>query len=244
MFYDTIPISHAPYEGITLGIDEIHIWSANLKNHEKEICSFESILSEDEHQRAKNLRSQEHKKNFIISRGILRKLLSKYLAQSPEKIEILYGIWGKPHVFADLLRFNISHSKNYALYAVTRYCEVGIDIEYINKDFDVDRLAPIVLSSQELAYWKALEPEQKILTFFKFWVCKEAYLKSTGKGWLNEQHLFCLKELKFSKSLHNNIQGERMSPPSYFQLIPHYASAFFLDGPLLRPFYFNWDLIN
>lgn len=227
----------------SLKFDEVHIWSACLPDNERDIPHFVSLLSEDECQKADNFRFPKDQNSFIISRGILRSLLAVYLGEEPQNIEIMYGLWGKPCVLAEKsLHFNLSHSREYVLYAITCGYEVGIDLEYIDRHLELDDIALNILSPQELEYWKIIKQEEKANTFFKFWVCKEAFLKASGKGWLNDKHIIPLESLEALKEGdRNNNQNERMASPCFFEDIPGYASALFIEGPSLRFLHYTWN---
>ncbi|MBY0273446.1 MAG: 4'-phosphopantetheinyl transferase superfamily protein [Alphaproteobacteria bacterium] len=222
--------------------EEVHIWSVCLTDNEKNIPYFMSLLSEDEHQKANKFKFPKDKNCFIISRGILRFLLGKYLEKNPKNIDFTYGLSGKPSLPEQFVYFNLSHSKDYVVYAVTRNYEVGIDVEYINKNIKVDDIVLNILSSEEKNYWKNVKLEEKITTFFKLWVCKEAFLKASGKGWLYTQQISLLdKIIFFKKDNPMDKLNTEMPHPFYFEFIPGYASAFFIEGPLLRPIYSTWE---
>lgn len=224
--------------------DEVHIWSACLTENASDIPYFFSLLSEDEQKKVSNLRFTKDKNKFIISRGILRCLLERYLKEDPKCIEFLYGLWGKPCLSPEYsLCFNLSHSKDHALYAFALSNEVGIDLEYIDSTLDVDGLALTILSPQEQACWKTVDPEDKISIFFKLWVYKEAFLKASGKGWLShaqELPLSILENICYTSNV--NLEGAKMTLPYYFEAIPGYASALHVERSYIRPFHFTWSL--
>jgi 4'-phosphopantetheinyl transferase len=202
---------------------------------------FISVLSKDERQKADRFKFPRDRNCFIISRGILRCLLGKYLGKAPRDIEIIYGLWGKPCLPEQPLYFNLSHSKDYALCAIVRNYEVGIDLEYIYKKLDLDSMILNILSPQEIEYWKTVKTEEKTNTFFKLWVSKEAFLKASGKGWLHDQYAIPWEGLELLIGGNRNYDlKERMAFPYYFESIPGYASAFFIEGPFLRPLYYTW----
>jgi len=204
-----------------LSANEIHIWSACLPENEKNLYYFISILSKDERLKANNFKYIKDQKNFIISRGILRCLLGKYLKEEPQAIEILYGLWGKPCLAEPLLYFNLSHSKDYVLYALTCACEVGIDLEYIDNTLDIENIALSILTPYELDYWRNVKSEDRIHTFFEFWVCKEAFLKASGKGWLNDQIAIPLESVGAIEG--NTIRttlNKKITLPYCFDAIP------------------------
>jgi 4'-phosphopantetheinyl transferase len=106
-----------------------------------------------------------------------------------------HGAHGKPAIAPALphgrsLRFNLSHSAGWAMFALAWDCEVGIDLESTARlKRDVDELAGLaarVLSRRELAIWQALPDTARDAAFLRAWARKEAYAKATGQGLLEE----------------------------------------------------------
>lgn len=226
-------------ECLILKPDEVHIWSAYLLEHKFDITYFEAILSADERERAKSFRFFKDQNQFTISRYILRRLLSRYLRQTPESIEFIYGLSGKPAVSSEKhLHFNVSHSGDYALYAVTSFYEVGIDLEYIDKSLELEDMALHIFSPADFVQWKTLKLEDQVNSFFTNWVCKEAFLKASGKGWLEENKVL---SLKIKVEPQKGQLNDDITNPYYFDCIPGYASALFVEGPPLRPTHFSWS---
>ena len=81
-----------------------------------------------------------------------------------------------------MIRFNLSHSHGVALYAVTRGREVGIDLEYIRSDLEVEQIAERFFSRREIATLRALPIDLRTDAFFLCWTRKETYLKARGEG--------------------------------------------------------------
>jgi 4'-phosphopantetheinyl transferase len=90
-------------------------------------------------QRADGFRFSLDRERFLVGRGILRDILSRYLKLAPELIGFSYNRYGKPALEGndEGLRFNVSHSHGVALYGVTRARTVGLEIEFIREDFDI-----------------------------------------------------------------------------------------------------------
>ncbi|AFY54564.1 phosphopantetheine--protein transferase [Rivularia sp. PCC 7116] len=80
------------------------------------------------------------------------------------------------------LNFNVSHSENFALYAIGLNNSIGVDLECINSKTDVVSLAQRFFSPREFAVIESAPQEQQQQLFFRYWTCKEAYLKATGTG--------------------------------------------------------------
>ncbi|MEL7244923.1 MAG: 4'-phosphopantetheinyl transferase superfamily protein [Cyanobacteria bacterium J06573_2] len=80
------------------------------------------------------------------------------------------------------LCFNLSHSGDYALYVMSLNNSIGVDLECINSTTDVVSLAQRFFLPSEFAVIESASPEQQQQLFFRYWTCKEAYLKATGTG--------------------------------------------------------------
>jgi 4'-phosphopantetheinyl transferase len=173
-------------ENLILAADDVHIWKIDLKQPEFKIQSFQEILSSDEVARAERFYFPEHRQRFIIGRGSLRTILGRYLGVKPSQVEFDYQQRGKPLLaakFADSgLFFNLSHSQDLGLCGVTSQRLIGVDLEYIRSMSDLENLAQRFFLPREYEVIKSLPPEKKQQVFFRYWTCKEAYLKATGDG--------------------------------------------------------------
>ena len=141
------------------------------------------FLSEDERSRANNFKREHLKQRFVAARGNLREILAKYLACEPNEILFSYGDRGKPYV--DGVYFNLAHSQDLAIYAISSDREVGIDLEYIDLKCDVDAIAKNYFLPSEQKLIKGLSDRAKYLAFFRAWTLKEAYGKAIGQGIAN-----------------------------------------------------------
>src|SRR5262245_9653237 len=171
---------------IELGSDEVHIWRASLDQNAKIITNLAALLSQSEYQRAVKYHRSVDSDRFIVGRGILRKIISAYLGLSPGKLQVSYNEYGKLAISDDQndrdLNFNLSHSGELARYAVTRERVVGIDIEYIRKNFATLEIAEHFFSMDELAALKSLPVDLRTTGFFTCWSRKEAFIKAKGMG--------------------------------------------------------------
>lgn len=224
--------------------DEVHIWTACFSENENNATYFASLLSQDEKERASHYRFFRDQQKYTISRGILRRLLGEYLGETPQKVEILYGLWGKPCLPKEkALSFNLSHSGDYTLYALTQRYEVGVDVEYIDETLGLEDMARNIFSIKELSHWYALPSEEKVRVFFKFWVSIEAFLKASGKGWLENKQILALAETNDFKQEQSSglLKNGKIAYPYYFESIPGYASALCIEGPPMTPIHYTWD---
>lgn len=171
--------------GIKLLPNEVHIWRENLDNVKPLLEDFTQVLSEDELVRARRFHFEQHRLRFIAGRGILRSILGRYLNIEPSEIRFGYEPRGKPFLDESCnnnLSFNLSHSQNFALYAVSLNDSIGVDLECINSTTDVVSLAQRFFAPSEFAVIESSPHEQQQQLFFRYWTCKEAYLKATGAG--------------------------------------------------------------
>lgn len=163
---------------------EVHLWRAGLVFPDKEIAEFRKILSDDEREKADRFHFAKDRNRFIVSRGILRTILGRYLSLDPSRISFSYSPEGKPAFKGNpkKIHFNLSHSHEMALYAFAVGREVGVDVEYRRALSDAEQLARRYFTSQEIARFHSAPPDHKDEIFFAIWTAKEAFLKATGKG--------------------------------------------------------------
>jgi 4'-phosphopantetheinyl transferase len=166
---------------------EVHIWNASLERSPAEVEGFLRLLSPEEVHRARRLMFDDKRRRFIVARGCLRSILSHYLDLPPADIGIRSAEHGKPlleakHASVTPLHFNLSHSGELALVAVTGVGETGVDIEEIRPAFPVDQVARHFFSAGEVLCLGSLDPEERTAAFFRCWTRKEAFIKAHGMG--------------------------------------------------------------
>ena len=164
----------------------VHIWKADLKSPLINVVDIMTLLSPDERNRADRFYFQRHKRRYVVCRGLLRVLLSRYLGADPKQIRFAYRKNGKPILDYSIhpvnLFFNVSHSKELALLVFAKCPLVGIDVEYIKYDFRAEELAKRFYHKSENDFLSKLALNRRKKEFYNFWTCKEAYLKATGEG--------------------------------------------------------------
>ena len=165
----------------TLNSGELHLWHIELDGATDTLAD---LLTPDEQERADRLLDAQSRQRFIRARSALRIILGKYLNQAPGKLAFGYGEHGKPFIQnpATDLHFNLSHSHELALLAVTRQAEVGIDLERLqarpNLQAIAHRLFDVAIQ-QELAQ---LEGNALTEAFYRHWTAHEAAIKALGSG--------------------------------------------------------------
>lgn len=175
-----------PPAQFTLKDDDVHVWRAGLEQPEGLIRQLRQTLSAEEQERADRFRFDVHRNHFIVGRGLLREIIGRYLNVEPGRLQFCYGPQGKPGILNSDgdpgLRFNLAHSGQLALCAVTRNREIGVDLEYVRPVLDMDLVAERNFSPRENAVLQALPASERQLAFFNCWTRKEAYIKAIGEG--------------------------------------------------------------
>lgn len=142
------------------------------------------LLSPDELGRCQRSPLIHEQNRFIAGRGALREILASYLEIAPAAVQFAYGHAGKPYLINGTrdIRFNISHSADLALIAVSLKHEIGIDLEFMAEMPEMADIAARFFSESAKAEFFCAEPDDRMNTFYKCWTEKEAISKCTGVG--------------------------------------------------------------
>ncbi len=118
------------------------------------------------------------------SSQVLLRVLARYLGDAPEEIELTRGDRGKPRLAHDpeRLGFNLSHSGDLALIAVSQGREVGVDVERLKPERDLVALAERALDPKEATAVRAASGDERTRLFYELWTRHEARLKCLGLG--------------------------------------------------------------
>jgi 4'-phosphopantetheinyl transferase len=170
---------------VSIRANTVEIWKASVPALVPHFPQFRAWLSPDELERAGRYHFDRDRHSFLVSRGGLRWLLSRYLGVQPSDLKFEYSAYGRPHVVSPApgtLRFNVSHSGEMVVYAFAHELDVGIDVEHVRPIDDVLALAERFFSPDERDFLRALPDAARLRSFFTCWVRKEAYIKAIGTG--------------------------------------------------------------
>lgn len=166
--------------------DEVHVWLASYKKFHAQLSELRDLLNVDEAKKAARFYFEKDRERFIVTHGLLRKLLAGYTNISSAQLDFQYNAYGKPALASSFqkepLHFNLSHTQDLIVYAFTYTRNVGIDIEYIRADIEYEQLARHYFSSFEQAELQRLPLSLHQQAFFNCWTQKEAYIKARGLG--------------------------------------------------------------
>lgn len=165
---------------------EVHVWRASLYVSGDRLDVLAGHLDEGELAQAERFRFDEDRRRFLASHGYLREVLGSYLGVSPHDVRFTNDEHGKPTLAGasarNPIRFNMSHCKSTALYAVSLGREVGIDVEDIRPETADAAVARRFFAEAEAAALEALPQAERTAAFFACWTRKEAFLKARGLG--------------------------------------------------------------
>ena len=174
----------------TLNQAEVHVWSCGLDAAPEAVAYCTTLLAEVETARAARFRVPTDRNRFIVAHAALRRLLATYLETDPARLLFGLAAYGKPFLINHPeLCFSLSHSGDFALVALARR-EVGVDVERLDRQIEIDGVAATAFSALELAELRALVPAERRAAFFRLWTRKEAYVKARGEGLRRSTHSF------------------------------------------------------
>jgi 4'-phosphopantetheinyl transferase len=185
---DPFPSAPANY---AMRAGEVHIWKIHLASTNAALGDLATLLSAPERERAARYTFEKDQARYSSCRASLRILLSRYAAIPPREILFRYEPHGKPALAGGAgWQFNVSHSRDVAAIAISRFDPVGIDIELIDRDFPRHEVAPEILGPDELRDLARLPSADQPASFFQLWTLKEALLKAVGGGFsLDPRHI-------------------------------------------------------
>lgn len=206
--------------------NQIKIWSIHL---DEELYSrfkpYFYVLSSKEIERAAGFKVEWSRKVYILTRVILRLILSTYIGISPRLIKFYKNDYGKPFILLNDLHFNISHSNKKLAIAISKF-EIGIDIEYVDPEFDFYEIINLVLSRSELLTLKGLLSHVQRKQFFLYWTQKEALLKAIGTGINTDLNTLDLSYNKKCSFKEWNINSFKILDSNYMGCIAYKMSNY------------------
>lgn len=167
-----------------LGSGDVHLWrTALIAGPQPGIEEARALLSEDELERANRFRGEADRTRFTLRRAFLRDVLSRYTDMCPKDLTFTYGEMGKPQLgnCPDKVEFNQSDSRQWTVVAVCREA-VGVDIEAVRPDTDIQTLASEVFTDREREELESVPQAGRRRAFFQGWTRKEAVIKALGSG--------------------------------------------------------------
>lgn len=173
---------------------------ALIDDYKKFIPSVPEFIQKE----IKSYVKEDDKKRCLFGKLVLRKLLIESGYSKGILNEIKIDANNRPYLNQDI-DFNISHSGNYVICAISIQSKIGIDIEEI-KNMDINEIKGIVFNDEDDKRFK--NSQTPLALFYDTWTLKEAALKADGKGLMvplkeiqiyNENVLCCNQSWNFEK---------------------------------------------
>lgn len=139
------------------------------------------LLSQYELTRMGRFRQDRDARGYVAAHGALRLILAAVLGTSPQEISYVNGPHGKPSLVRGDVSFNISHTGDMAVVAVSR-TPIGVDIEAVRPADDLLGMARERFPKEHIVALENCPAEALPAQFFRFWTLSEALVKALGRG--------------------------------------------------------------
>ena len=177
-----------PLELLSALRNEAHVYLAFTDRHSnsKLLSWYRGLLSSEERKRCNGFYFARDRDLYVLTHGLVRLALSRYLRRDPDKWVFTGGFPGRPELDqsegSPPLRFSVSRSHGLSACLVVLSIDAGLDVEKNRKLDMFDRFSEKAFTPAEVSNLSELPERQQMETFFSLWTLKEAYVKARGKG--------------------------------------------------------------
>lgn len=167
-----------------LPAQSVVIWYVSLSTPQSRLVELERTLSPDERARMSRYCFEHTRRAFTVSRASLRMILAGYCDVAAATLRFDHNAYGKPTLAAPLdhVHFNLSHSGDVAVVALSEDGAVGVDIERMRSVPDALDMARRFFSRGEFELLRETSDHDRDRAFLTLWTRKEACLKMLGRG--------------------------------------------------------------
>ena len=225
---------------------DVHVWCADVDTPWP-ASLLHGVLSEEERVRARSFAFEEDRRRYVHAHGFLRMVLGKYLDRTPGSIRLTTGRNGKPCLPWDerTVQFNLSHAHARVLCALARDRQVGVDVEWRDRELSWRDVAAYTCSERERAILSSLAGPEQVDKFVTWWTLKEAYVKALGVGLelpLNRIEVADECKAQWDTPACGDIRDRRWALFT-LPMGPEYAGALVTDGwpSHVSCFHWTWD---
>ena len=164
----------------------VAIWLTFLADiGDSERAAYRKLLDPHEAERHERYKVAGARDEFLVGRALVRTTLSRYRDTAPADWRFETNRHGRPAIIGEAaggLVFNLSHTRGLVALAVSRGCEIGVDVEAVGRESATFDLAGRYFSPSEAAWVRAATGPALAERFFAVWTLKEAYIKARGMG--------------------------------------------------------------
>ena len=163
----------------------LSLWTAQVSRLRDSLAVWETLLSAEERARAARFHRIEDRERSVLAHAMKRILLSRTLGSDPTSLRFGINPFGKPQLTpmpCPPLFFNLAHSSDYVLLALSNVGAVGVDLERHRENIEPLELGRTTFSPFEYEALLTTPEAQQRQHFFDLWTGKEAVLKARGFG--------------------------------------------------------------
>ncbi len=165
----------------------IDVWCSSLDaiRDPALVGSYRSLLSLEEAERHSRFLREEDRNQFLLSRALVRDVLSRYVGMQPSALVFTPNTYGKPSLTSPADRpvtFSLSHTKGLSVCAVARDRPIGVDVESLQRTSCHPDIARRFFAPSEADFLDRFDGDRKRREFLRLWTLKEAFIKALGKG--------------------------------------------------------------
>ena len=162
----------------------VDLWSVPLGLADRVVETLTACISADERGRADRFVNAKLRRRYIVAHAGLRLLLSRYTGIAAGALDFVLGPQGKPSLASPPrgIAFNLTHSEEVAVVAITATNRIGVDIERLREVADATAIARLFFSTIEESMLAAVAPAERNRAFLTCWTRKEAFVKALGGG--------------------------------------------------------------
>jgi 4'-phosphopantetheinyl transferase len=232
----------------SLSTHEVHIWLAfpdEIKANQALLDRYMPLMNAEEAAQQKRFHFEKDRLTYLVTRAAIRNLLSKYGKLQPHEWQFEKNKYGRPEIKYDWqgktpLRFNISHTRGLVGIALCHGREIGFDVETLNRDMELVKLANRFFSEREVVDLKALPEHKQSSRFFDYWTFKESYIKARGMGLSIplDQFTFMLSETSGDVGFALSPEQEDRADRWHFcqwNVLPSFKAALTVEKKTVKP---------
>ncbi|EGG95596.1 4'-phosphopantetheinyl transferase [gamma proteobacterium IMCC1989] len=157
-------------------VPAIYVANKNDFSIDRLVC----LLGDEERVRLDRFRQHPDKERHALAHSLKRAVLSQYIPSAPHELNFFQSAYGKPFCsHPDSPFFNLSHSGDWVVLAVSTENEIGVDVEF-ERAINMESIVQRISSAREIdIYQRSGCPQQ---CFLCLWTQKEAVSKANGQG--------------------------------------------------------------
>lgn len=168
--------------------EKIDLWFVFFDTIQDEslLNRYRRLLTQEERQQEKRFYFVRDQRRYLVTRALVRTVLSRYAPIAPEQWLFVANAYGRPEIthphLAQKISFNLSHTQSLIVLGVTSGNALGVDTENIRLRQAPLEIAQHYFSSDEVRALSELPIEKQSQRFFQYWTLKESYIKARGMG--------------------------------------------------------------